>query len=283
MFDSPINKRDLIFTSFFSFFVILVIFFISYFDHRTKIVFCNVGQGDGAYIRINNVIDVLIDAGPDRKILDCLGRHMPFYDKIIELAFLSHQQKDHYGGYQYIIERYKIKNFFTVKSDVITNTYKQLITQIEKTGANILHPYQENKITTINTEIIFFWPEKNSSLNPENDNGFVILYQENQKKYLFTADVSTTVLEHLITDKQIGEKNRLRSIDVLKVAHHGSKNSLSSAFYKFTKPKMAIISVGKNSYGHPTKEVLSLLQSLKVKIKRTDVEGDIIFKITNNK
>lgn len=283
MFDSPINKRDLILASLSSLIIVLIIFLFTHFDHRTKIVFCNVGQGDGAYIRVNNNIDILIDAGPDRKILNCLGKNMPFYDRKIELALLSHPEKDHYGGYQYIIDRYKIDRFITAKFSETTNTYRQLIAKIKKKNATVLYTHQGYKITASDARISFLWPKKNLLLTSNNDNGLIFLYQENDKKVLFTADVSTTVLEDLITNKQIKEKNLLRSIDILKVAHHGSKNSLSPAFYKFTKPRVAIISVGKNSYSHPTKEVLNNLVDLGIKIKRTDVEGDIIFKITNNK
>jgi len=65
--DRPIKIRDLILTLFFSLIILVCLFFLNYLDRTTKIVFCDVGQGDGAYIRIKNKIDIVIDAGPDRK------------------------------------------------------------------------------------------------------------------------------------------------------------------------------------------------------------------------
>ncbi len=127
MFELPVKKRDLILFSIFSFTIILYIFLSSYFDQRTKIVFCDVGQGDAAYMRIKNKIDVLIDAGPDKSVLSCLGKYMPFWDRKIELAFLSHPNNDHYNGYFYIADRYKIDKFITVDSPIITKSYKKLL------------------------------------------------------------------------------------------------------------------------------------------------------------
>lgn len=132
MFESPVKTRDLILFSFFSFMIIFFVFLSSFFDERTKIVFCNVGQGDAAYIRIRNKIDVLIDAGPDKGVLSCLGKYMPFWDRKIELAFLSHPNNDHYNGYFFIADRYKIDKFITVDtaSLIVSKTYKKLLQKI---------------------------------------------------------------------------------------------------------------------------------------------------------
>src|SRR3990167_10239079 len=126
MFESPVKIRDLILFSFFSLMVAFFIFLSSLSDERTKIVFCNVGQGDAAYIRIKNKSDVLIDAGPDKSILSCLGKYMPFWDRKIEMAFLSHPNSDHYNGYFYIADRYQIDKFITVKSPIVSKTYQKL-------------------------------------------------------------------------------------------------------------------------------------------------------------
>lgn len=70
--------------------IVSIIFVESILDKSTKIVFCDVGQGDEIYIRVKNKIDIVIDAGPDKRMLDCLGKFMPFYDKKIEIAIISH-------------------------------------------------------------------------------------------------------------------------------------------------------------------------------------------------
>ena len=110
----------------------------------------------------------------------------------------------------------------------------------------------------------------------ENDNSNVIYTKLNNYKFLFMGDASTT------TEKEILNKYNFPEIDVLKVGHHGSKTSSGKEFIDEINPKYSIISVGKNNrYGHPNKEVLENLKTSK--IYRTDEDGSIMFKISNNK
>ena len=99
--------------------------------------------------------------------------------------------------------------------------------------------------------------------NDANDSSIVIELTYNTTKYLFMGDASTDV-----------EKSRTwNDIDVLKVAHHGSDSSTSQDFLKQIKPEYAIISVGRNDYGHPTDTVLKNLEN--IELYRTDKNGTI--------
>src|SRR3989339_1574925 len=160
MFESPVKKRDLILFSFFSLIVLLAVFLSSFFDERTKIVFCNVGQGDAAYIRIKNKIDVLIDAGPDKRVLSCLGKYMPFWDRKIELAFLSHPNNDHYNGYFFISDRYQIDKFITVDSPIVSKTYKKLLQKISDKNIPLSIKFSGDKIIVKDGQFMFYWPPK---------------------------------------------------------------------------------------------------------------------------
>lgn len=276
MFESPVKIRDLILFAFFSIFVIFFVFITSFFDRATKIVFCNVGQGDGTYIRIQNKIDVLIDAGPDKSILSCLGKYMPYWDRKIELAFLSHPNNDHYNGYFYIAERYKIDNFITVETSdlIVSKTYKKLINIISKKHVPLLFKTSGDTIKAGNGNFEVYWPPKGFSSPYDNDFSQVLLYKENGFSLLFTGDASPFVLGRL-------SHRAIDKVDVLKVPHHGSKNGLTKNFLDLADPNVAVISAGKNnSYGHPSKLVLDMLKAHNVDIKRTDEEGDIVFKLT---
>ena len=285
MFESPVKIRDLILFSFFSFIVILFVFLSSFFDQRTKIVFCDVGQGDAAYIRIKNKVDVLIDAGPDKKVLSCLGKYMPFWDRKIELAFLSHPNNDHYNGYFFITDRYKIDKFITVNSPIVSKTYKKLLNKILNKNIPLLVEVSGDKIKVEDGQFIFHWPPANFTSSNDNDFSSVLFFEENNPpaggfRVLFTGDASPFVFGRLSHPVETGHAPSLQKINILKVPHHGSKNGLARRFIELANPKVAVISVGKNnSYGHPTKKVLDLLKALKIDIKRTDVEGDIVFKL----
>ena len=281
MFESPVKIRVLILFSFFSFMVIFFVFLSSFLDDRTKIVFCDVGQGDAAYIRIKNKIDVLIDAGPDQKILSCLGKYMPFWDRKIELAFLSHPNRDHYNGYFFITDRYKIDKFITVDSPIVSKTYKKLLQKISEKKIPLLFNVFGDKIllgkgdSRIAPTILFFWPPADFKSYNDNDYSSVFIFQENGFRLLFTGDASPFVLGRL-------SHGPLGKIDILKVPHHGSKNGLIKNFLDLADPSIAVISVGKNnSYGHPHQQVLDMLKAKNINIRRTDVEGDVLFELPN--
>ena len=155
MFDSPVSKLSLFLSALFS---LLIIFFIFSFSSKDKIIFCEVGQGDAAYIRLKNQTDILVDAGPNRKILDCLGKHMPFLDRTIELAILSHPQNDHYGGFLSVLDRYDIKNFWLNQVYNSTKSYKQLLDKIDTKNIFVFYPKAGENVILTEGKINVFWP-----------------------------------------------------------------------------------------------------------------------------
>jgi len=298
MTPSPFTKIALFFSALFSLLVIGLIYMSSIISDQTKVVFCDVGQGDAAYVRLNNQTDILIDSGPDDRVLSCLGKYMPFYDRKIELAILSHPQKDHFGGFLQLIDRYQIsllvippvdnsadQQFINLKQKLTNNRIKL---SILKAG---------DQISINSTKLFFFWPTKkflDASLvfdKPRLVNNIILgasgldsnyfssilSFQIDDFRLLFTGDAPGQVLDRL------PEKNKLKTT-ILKVPHHGSKNGLTKKFLQLADPAVAVINVGKNNtYGHPSKEVLDMLKAANVKIRRTDEEGNIVFKVKSEK
>lgn len=286
--DKPILSKTAIFLALFlSSTIAIFIFLDNFLDPRTKVVFCDVGQGDASYIRIKNKFDLLIDAGPDRKILNCLGKYMPFFDRKIELAILTHPQKDHYGGFLYLLPRYQVEKFVTVDMDSRASTFQELKKLLQKNNISILYPLSGTKINILSDQIEFLWPVRSfsatqilgaSTLNP-NDFSLVFQFKEKNQKILFTADATTQVLNSLIRQYKDRSSGQLKT-SILKLPHHGSKTGLNKDFIKLADPTLTVISVGKNNpYGHPTSEVLALLQALKKKYIRTDEKGDVVIRL----
>lgn len=113
-------------------------------------------------------------------------------------------------------------------------------------------------------------PAKGSSLE-KNAASLVLQGKLLGKKVILTGDVEKEGEEKLLDQE-------LEETDILKAAHHGSKNSTSEDFLKMTKPKIAVISCGKeNRYGHPHKETLERLKTTGCQIRRTDEEGAVLF------
>jgi beta-lactamase superfamily II metal-dependent hydrolase len=112
--------------------------------------------------------------------------------------------------------------------------------------------------------------------NTSNDTAVVSKIVYGEKSFLFTADIDVA-----------GERKIIKAglpllANVLKIAHHGSKYSTSDDILKAVKPEIAIIEVGKNSYGHPTPEVLQKLINFGIKTLRTDQNGDITILTNGN-
>src|SRR6266496_901047 len=77
-------------------------------DGKLHLIFCDVGQGDAILIKTPSDKYILIDGGPDRAVVDCLSRHMPFWKRNIDLMLLTHPHADHFFGMFYILERYNV-------------------------------------------------------------------------------------------------------------------------------------------------------------------------------
>ena len=98
----------------------------------------------------------------------------------------------------------------------------------------------------------------------------VLQFSVKNTNFVITGDAPIKI------EKQIIKDNQKIECDILKVGHHGSKTSSSSEFITYLNPKEAVISCGRNnSYGHPHQEVINILKSKNIKIRRTDLEGTI--------
>lgn len=273
-----IGWKNLILPLLFSLLVVLLLFSLTYFDQRTKIIFCDVGQGDAAYIRIKNKTDILIDAGPNQKVLECLGKYMPFYDRTIEYAILSHPQIDHFGGFINVLDHYQIKSFYTTPLVSQSKSFTTLNNQLQQHRIKVHFLTAHDHLIIQKDIVTIFWPKKeliSNQITEEemNDFSLILSFQENDFTALFTGDASPFALNGL-------EEQPVSHVSVLKIPHHGSKYGLTKNFLQLANPQVGVISVGKNnSYGHPTKEILDMLKASKTKILRTDEKGDIVFKL----
>lgn len=244
--------------------ILIGMWFWSLRNEKAKIVFCDVGQGDGILISIKQT-QMLIDTGPaNKKILKCLERHLPFWDKTIEAAIITHGDSDHGGGLSDVLRSYKISHVFT--NDPLKVLIEQNIYSKNLYFSDIV------KVGMIEYEVVN--PEKNSN-NSDDDNersiaGF-LSYKDS--KILMLADITKEVERKLVWRNFLNQKAK-----IVKVAHHGSDTGTSEELLKIVDPEVAIISVGKNNrFGHPSKEVLERLKNFGVKIERTDERGDVVY------
>lgn len=241
-------------------------------DGKLHVVFCDVGQGDAVFIRTPNKQDILIDGGPDNSVLNCLSEHMPFWDKEIELVFATHPDADHITGLVAVLENYKVKSFNTSKKTTDTAIFKRLKSTIAKYYVPVRYIYSGDKFKIGQIELLTLWPTfeyvlaDNKSV-ATNNFSLIQFLSYGDFKALFTGDNIASTLEGVFTESL--------NVDILKVPHHGSKTGLNATLLQELDVNMAIISVGKNSYGHPTPFILDLLNQFSIKTLRTDQVGEI--------
>ena len=229
-------------------------------DNRLHVVVCDVGQGDAILVTYKTT-QMLVDGGPNASVLKCLGDHMPFYDHRIEVVILTHPQADHMNGLIDVVKRYTVLQF--VKEPVVNNTegYRELMKLLEKIPVRAVYAGEEIRFKNQGPRFKIIWPERGFESKELNETAIVGKLSFGDFDALLTSDAG------LIAPPI--------QVDVLKVPHHGSKYGMTKSWLEAVHPKLAIISVGKNSYGHPTEEVLKLLSDEGIKTLRTDQDGGV--------
>ena len=222
-------------------------------DEKLHLVFCDVGQGDAALIVLGS-FQALIDTGAyEDKVLKCLSDHIPFWDRSIELVFLSHSDNDHDGALPGIKKHYKVGREIRNINEKDVVRYGMLYFEILKGSTN-------NALVPM------------SGSSESNELSVVMKMSFGEFSALFTGDID---LENELALLGTGV---LRPLQVLKVSHHGSKYASGVSFLESVMPKYSIVSVGaKNSYGHPSSDTLMRLDSVGSKVLRTDKLGTIEF------
>lgn len=239
-----------------SFYLLILILimptFKKYFSDE-KLYFLDVGQGDASvYISKDSVI--VIDAF--RSVSNLLK-----YEGILTIDYLiiSHSDFDHLNEAETIIENFNVKNIVISYYDNVSFNFN-----------NIIRVKAGYKIKTKDVIIEFLSPNKN--YNSKNNNSLVFILSYNNNNILYTGDIYKEVEVDLISNLCNIK------IDILKVAHHGSKTSSSSAFISAISPKIAVISVGiDNKYDMPSNEVIANLKQNNINVYRTDLDGTILY------
>jgi len=244
---------------------------------KLHLIACDVGQGDAILATLGD-IQILTDGGASNKVLDCLGRHMPFWDREIELVILTHPDKDHFKGLIEVFRRYKVDNFLSNGLQSGSLEYQVLINEVGGRGTKTILGKEGTVLGVgkMRLDILSPTEEQLGSLPTKtvekNEYSLVSLLRFGSFDALLTGDVENEAADNL-ADRIMATENE--TIEYIKVPHHGSKNGLTPKLLEAVMPKLAVISVGNNSYGHPSEETLKILGDDDTKILRTDQLGDV--------
>ncbi len=236
--------------------------------------FLDVGQGDGAILRTPAGSWVLIDAGPRTEHSDA-GRRVvvPFLARhgVRELALVivSHAHADHLGGVPAVLDRFPISLVVEPGALVADPLYYGFLNELAA-EATRWHPGRRGE--RIALDGVTF-----SVLHPDsawhgwgedvNEDSLVLLIEYLGFQAIFAGDAGFPAEAEL--------RSRASAVDLLKVGHHGSRGSTGGEWLDSLRPRAAVISVGRNRYGHPSAETLGRLLARRVEVWRTDREGTV--------
>ena len=262
-------------------------------DSNLHIIACNVGQGDAILITYGST-QILTDGGPDKSVMDCLGKYLPFWDRNIELVVSTHPDADHSTGLVDVVKNYNVGEILVNPIDPGTSVYGVLKKEVGSRGIPVINPVEGMKLRLglIYLDVLNPTEELLNRLTVKNTdskmgkyeisgetNLYSIVYILSFKDFsgFFPGDAPQVVSEQLAVDSS------MQGVDYIKVSHHGSANGLTENLLKVLVPKIAVISVGKNSWGFPRPEILDMLGKYGVKILRTDQGGDIVVSTDGDK
>lgn len=237
---------------------------------KTDMVFVDVGQGDCLHIKAGGK-NLLIDGGGSFNYNVGKSTLKPYLLKNgvtkIDMAIATHLHTDHYQGLKELSQTYRIKKLGVYEANSVNENH---LKKEFKTN-EILYLAAGDVINmSRNVSVEVLSPDRGNPLDEkdENKNSLVLRVNVKGSSVLMTGDIDEKGEKTLIADTDI-------KADILKIAHHGSRYSSCEKFIAVAAPKIAVIQVGKNTYGHPSEEVIKRLEEHKITVLRNDEQGAV--------
>lgn len=231
------------------------------------VVFLDVGQGDASLILASDGSAVLVDAGPEPPVLASALRRYGV-DRI-DLLVVTHPHEDHIAGLVGLVGRIPIDEVWIWGPAHSGESWEVVAAQLARDGVAIEVPAVGTIATYGDVTIEVLGPLRR--YDGANDQSVVLIVDAGATSVLMTGDIEEAAQADL---GAIGG-------DVLKVPHHGGATS-SLWWLAAVEPRIAVVSVGDNDYGHPSPEIVEVLNSLGAVVVRTDQAGDVVIPLTGD-
>jgi competence protein ComEC len=236
--------------------------------------FLDVGQGDGAVVRTPGGHWVMIDAGPIGERNDA-GRRIvaPFLARqgarALTAVVVSHAHADHLGGVPAVLARLRTGEVVEPGRLTPDPAYSRFLTDLD--SARIpWHPARTGErfvLDGVSFTVLHPSPNWEGWGEDLNEDSVVLLVEYGAFQAVFAGDAGLRAEAEM--------RGRVRRVDLLKVGHHGSRGSTGDEWLDSLAPRVGIISVGRNDYGHPAPETLRRLAAHGVEVRRTDQDGTV--------
>ena len=235
-----------------------------------QVHFINVGQADSILVMAPNGQTILVDGG---NVDDgpAVVRYLKSQGvKELSAVIATHPHADHIGGLDTIIRSFPPKQVYISNGTSNTKTFENFIAAVKASGAKTIRAKAGVKLDVPGLSGIFLAPNSDH-YEDLNNYSAVLKITLGKVSFLLTGDAQA------VSEAEMLKSGQDLQATVLKVGHHGSSSSTTSAFLKAVSPKYAVISVGvNNDYGHPAQVTLDRLAKAGVQVYRTDRNGTIV-------
>ena len=245
-----------------------------------RVTFVDVGQGDAALIDLPDGRLAMVDTGQGgphpavREVRDVLAARRR---SRIDLLVITHGHPDHFGGLEPLLDSVVIGEIWVNGQRLVEErdgAMERLLSTALTRGTRLRFAPELCESTDefggARFEVLWPCPRYDPALDL-NDNSLSLRLAYGRRAFLLTGDLEAEAEARLVA------AGRVRSVDVLKVAHHGSRTSTTAGFLEAAGPSLAVISSGAgNRYGHPSPLVLDRLREAGARILRTDLGGGVV-------
>jgi len=235
-----------------------------------QVHFINVGQADSILVIAPNGQTILVDGGNTDDGTGVVGYLKSQGVKELTAIIATHPHEDHIGGLDTIIRSFPPKQVYMSNGTSTTKTFEDFITAVNASGAKKIRAKAGVKLDVPGLSGLFLAPNSDQ-YEDLNNYSAVLKITFGRVSFLLTGDAED------VSEAEMLKSGQDLQATVLKVGHHGSTSSTTSAFLKAVSPKYAVISVGvNNDYGHPAQPTLNKLAKAGVQLYRTDQDGTIV-------
>ena len=237
-------------------------------DSSFKVTFIDVGQGDAAVVSCdghNMIIDGGTPEASQTMYTWCKKNNITEADYVVA----THPDSDHAGGLCGALQVATAKRAFCSTTDDTGKAYQSMERTLNSQGVSVEVPAAGDTFSLGSATVQVVGPTRPAPDGEDNNNSLVLRVSYGDTSFLFAGDAMED------EERDVTDSGYELDSTVLKVGHHGSSGSSTTSFLRAVSPQYAVISVGKNSYGHQTESALARLKNRGAEIFRTDLQGDI--------